>query len=311
MGFLDFFKAKNFVNFRFKNYQFEIFNRPGEWMDPESLEIIRRRIVTVTIESCGKHPQAGFYVDSKLMKDKTITLCSQSEKDCAFGVMTHLGEYGSRRIVHLGPYYSALKGRGLMTLTFLFGGQYYLLKNKTHSVYFTTITHVPRVFGLLVRCFSNVYPNDDPAALPSQAHRDLRDTLLGSYIKEIEPEYAYQPGDNFLLRSFRLQADGSIVPYPHTDETVPKHRSEAYNRRCLQLIDYQRGDAMIMVGEAGVSNYFTSFGRNFIRALQKGTEDCHRKRFRMKDLKIIQKSFPSFIATDPSETRKWNTNAGK
>jgi hypothetical protein len=270
LGLLDLLRGKDCVSIDFKNYRFEIFRSPGEWMDQKNLEAIRRRSVSITFESCGKHPRNGFYVDTNLLRNKIITICSRGDRDCAFGVMANIGKYGKRTIVHFGPYYSAVRDRGLMTLTFLFGGQYFLLRNRLKTVYFTSITHVPRVFGLLVECFSNVYPNKDPASLPSEAQADIRDMLMNSYVKEIEPEYKVWPGRDFILRAFRLQRDGSIVPYPHTAETVPKHRSEAYNKRCLQMIDYERGDAMIVVGEAGVRNYFTNLGRNFLRAVQKG-----------------------------------------
>jgi hypothetical protein len=163
-----------------------------------------------------------------------------------------------------------------MTLTFLLGGHYFLLRERTRGVYFTTITHVPRVFGILVQCFSNVYPNQRPDASPSFAHLHIRDRLVNSYIREIEPEYTYRPDSDFILEGFRLQKDGSIIPYPHTAETVPKHRSALYNDRCLAMIDYERGDAMIQVGEAGVMNYFTGFGRNVLRALRKGDEQSKR-----------------------------------
>jgi hypothetical protein len=276
LGSLDLLKARDYVDLQFKGYRFEIFCRPGEWMDPGGLAAIQKRIVAMTFESCGKHPQAGFYVDTGLMKDKIITICSRQAEDCAFGVMVNLGKHENRHIVHLGPYYSAKKNRGLMTLTFLFGGHHFLLRERTKGVYFTTITHVPRVFGILVQCFSNVYPNEDPGASPSSAQLHIRDRLLNSYIKEIEPEYAYKPGDDFILKGFRLQKDGSIIPYPHTAETIPKHRSALYNDRCLAMIDYEQGDAMIQVGEAGVRNYFTSFGRNLLRAMRKGNEQTGR-----------------------------------
>jgi len=270
LGFLDFITGKDHVRIDFKGYQFDIFHRPGEWLDQESLSAIQRRMVNITLESCGKHPRNGFYVDASLLRNKTITICTKDDANCAFGVMTNIGMYGKRSIVHIGPYYSAVKDRGLMTLTFLFGGQYFLLKNKLRGVHFTSITHVPRVFGLLVECFSNVYPNKNPASLPSEAQVDIRDMLMNSYVKEIEPQFQERLGEDFILRAFRLQGDGSIVPYPHTAETVPKHRSQEYNERCLHMIDYERGDAMILVGEAGVKNYFTNFGRNFLRAIQKG-----------------------------------------
>jgi hypothetical protein len=276
LGFLDLLKARDYLKLHFKGYQFEIFHRPGEWMDQDRLVEIQERVVAITLESCGKHPQAGFYVDTGLMKDKTITICSRQGEDCAFGVLVNIGKYENRYIVHLGPYYSAKKNRGLMTLTFLFGGHHFLFRHRTMSVYFTTITHVPRVFGILVQCFSHVYPNQIPDESPSLAHLQIRDRLVNSYIKEIAPEYAYKPEDGFILKAFRLQKDGSIIPYPHTAETIPKHRSALYNDRCLAMIDYERGDAMIQVGEAGVRNYFTGFGRNFIRALRKGHEQTRQ-----------------------------------
>lgn len=239
-------------------------------MTRQGLKEIQRRIVDITFRSCGKHPTKGLYVDTGLMDDKIIGICSNDSQDCAFNAMVSIGKYNNRKVVHTGPAYCTDENKGLVVLLFFLTYQYILFKNKLRTFYLTTITHVPKVFGLMAQYFSNVYPNENAKITPKKEHIDIRDLLINSYVKEIEPEYAAIIKNDFILRRFRLQKDGSIVPFPHTADDVPKHRNRIYNDRCLSMIDYTQGDALIQVSEVGVKTYFKNYGKNITRVLVRG-----------------------------------------
>ena len=270
MGYLHYVTGNPRVKIDFRKYQIEIFDSPGKWMSPSGLEQVRRRIVDITYRSCGKHPAKGLYVDTSLMKDKIIGICSRNGKDCAFNAMVCIGRYSGREILHTGPAYCRDENNGIVSLLFFFALQYFFLKNRLRTFYLTTITHVPKVFGLMAQCIDNVYPNEKQDAVPTREQIAIRNILADTYIREIEPEYQVCRTGSFVLKGFRRQKDGSMVPYPHTAENVPKHRKSAYNDRCLHLIDYERGDALIQVGEVGVKTYLKDGGRNILRTVKKG-----------------------------------------
>jgi hypothetical protein len=50
-----------------------------------------------------------------------------------------------------------------------------------------------------------------------------------------------------VIKGFRVQKDGSIL-YPDTVQTVPRHRKNAFNERCFQMIDYHNGDEILQTG---------------------------------------------------------------
>lgn len=270
MGYLSFITGKDYVIFKFKKYQFEIFNCPGKWMDVKELKAIQSRILDITYRSCGKHPKKGLYVDTGLMKDKIIGICSRQQTDCAFNAMVCIGNYNNKKILHTGPGYCTNENKGVAVLLYFFTVQYFFIKNLFRNFYFTTITHVPKVFGVMSQCFLNMYPNEKNDTAPMKFHNAIRDMMMSSYIKEIEPEYNNELNGSFILKKFRLQKDGSLVPFPHTAENVPKHREKKYNDRCLELINYEQGDALIQVGEVGIKAYFKDNCKNFLRAFKKG-----------------------------------------
>jgi hypothetical protein len=253
-GLLGLIRTRPHLRFRYRGLTFELLDRPGMWMDSAGLQALQRRIIAITHASCGAHPTKGLYVDTGLMKDKIITICTVDGVDCAFNAMVCIGSYEGRPILHTGPAFSARTSQGIVSRMYGLSYCYFVLKCGLRSFYTTTITHVPRGFGMMVQTFSNIYPDADPTSKPAPHHEAIRDILVRTYVREIEPEYVLDSQDGFLLKAFRAQKDGSMVPCFHTPENVPKHRNPRYSSRCLSLIDYDRGDALIMVGEVGFTS---------------------------------------------------------
>lgn len=263
---------KDHAILHYKGYRYDIYRCPSTaWMPQDQLKCLQGRINDIVLRTCGRAPTSGIYVDAGLMKNKTITIISKDGVDHAFNSLMVIGEHNNRKVVHIGPVYSATKNKGFMTLLLFFPLTFMMLGTRFHPFYITNITHVPRVFGMFMDICMNAYPNTDYNARPTPDQTALKKMLIKTYITEIEPKYKKKINDDFILRDFRLQEDGSIIPFPHTPENVPKFSREEVNERCINLLNYTRGDALIQVGEVALACYYRNNSHSLIRILKKGT----------------------------------------
>lgn len=238
-----------YLSFPFKKYRYEIINQPLRWMTDSQVQKLRLRLRRFAEDRLGYVPRFSFFVSPEYFKDKVIVVCSdrKSGRDYCFGVMYHLGNYQGKRVIHLGPLFSAHENRGLAKLIFVFGLIYTFFNERILTrFYLTTLTHVPRMTGIFWDYFQDVYPSVDPKARPRRVHRDLKEMLLKTYPKEWNLPQRPTIDDNFVIKGFRKQVDGSIL-YNDTADTVPKHRNPVYNERLIQMLDYANGDELLQV----------------------------------------------------------------
>lgn len=240
------------IKIPYGKYAFELYNRPAKWLGREEAEALRRRLLSIATARLGMRPDFSFFGDARYLDNKIVIICTdrKTREDRCFCAMSYLGKYRGKNIVHLGAVYSRLENRGLMQMVYLFGLLYVFVRNRFFGkVYLTSLTHTPKIFGVVSECFEQVFPNLDPHAKPFDFHHTLRDVFTDTYLREWDLAAAPVIDDNFVIRGFRARKDGSIL-YPDTIETVPKHRNVAYTHRCRGLIDYGRGDVAFQCGVA-------------------------------------------------------------
>lgn len=241
----------NKIKFTFRRYRFEIYNRPGKWMHNSNLEYLQKRLQDIAAVKLGKTPSFSFFKDVSYLKNKVIVICSRkgSSHDLCCCVMSYLGKYKGSNVLHLGAVYSNSENKGLMQLVYIFGLLYVFIKNWFFKkVYLTSLTHTPKIFGVVNECFENVYPNLDPHSKPTELHLTLKEIFFQTYLKEWDLPIPPKINSNFVIEGFRVQDDGSIL-YPDSISTVPRHRNEAYNKRCLSMLNLERGDEVFQAGE--------------------------------------------------------------
>lgn len=240
----------NSLTFSFKKYRFEIYNKPGKWMRPSDLNAIQERVSIIATKRLGMKPCFSFFKDVKYLSNKLIVLCADRKEpvDYSCCVMSYLGKYKESNVIHLGAVYSVNENRGLMKLIYVIGLIYSFLKNGLfRKMYITSLTHTPKIFGVVTESFDNVYPNINPADTPSAIHLTLKDIFINTYLTEWELDEVPVIENSFVIRGFRVQKDGSIL-YPDSILTVPKHRKKEFNDRCFQMIDYPSGDEILQTG---------------------------------------------------------------
>jgi len=103
---------------------------------------------------------------------------------------------------------------------------YTLLRAGLKSIYITSLTHSPKIFGAVAEAYEDVFPNGSQGAEPESFHRTIRDMLMASYLKEFNMRTRPKIDERFVIRGFRQIADGTIL-IPDTADTVPRHRKAA------------------------------------------------------------------------------------
>jgi hypothetical protein len=240
----------NSLKFPYKKYRFEIYNKPGKWMSPSELNSIQERVGIIAMKRLGMKPSFSFFKDVKYLSNKLIVLCSdrKGSTDYSCCVMSYLGKHAKTNIMHLGAVYSVDENKGLMKLIYIIGLIYSFFKNGLfRKMYITSLTHTPKIFGVVTESFDNVYPNVNPQAVPSKLHLKLKEIFINTYLREWDLDEIPEIQDSFVIKGFRVQKDGSIL-YPDTVQTVPRHRKKEFNERCFQMIDYHNGDEILQTG---------------------------------------------------------------
>lgn len=256
------------IRIPYRKYSFEIYDRPTRRLKRADVLALQKRLVSIAASRLGMTPDFSFFRDPKYLENKLVIICHdrKQREDFCFCAMSYLGKFKRKNIIHLGAVYSRNENRGLMQMVYFFGMMYIFIKNWFfRKVYLTSLTHTPKIFGVVAESFEKVYPNLDPDARPLDFHHSLKDAVLNTYLREWEFPSKIQIDGNFVIRGFRIKKDGTIL-YPDTIETVPKHRNDAYTRRCSELIDYARGDVVLQCGVA--YGFYTIFKNSKI--LSKG-----------------------------------------
>lgn len=235
------------LKFRYKQFTYEIFDRPGTWMTEDQLEVLQERLAGVAESRLGMRPRYSYFVDLKCFHDKLITICSRDGQDLCFNAMVYLGTCNGRPAVHLGSVYSLEGQKGQMQMLYIWSTCYLLIRNGFGKIYITSITHTPRIFGAVQEGYSKVYPCAGADQELESFHLEVRDLLLQSYLREFPLMAPPAVDDAFVLKGFRRMADGTVL-IPDTRVTVPKHRNPEYNAFCLERLDYENGDEIMQVG---------------------------------------------------------------
>ncbi len=256
------------IRIPYRNYFFEIYDRPARRLKNSDVLALQKRLVSIASARLGVTPDFSFFKDPKYLDNKLIIICRdrKNDQDICFCAMSYLGKYRRKNVIQLGAVYSRKENRGLMQMVYFFGMLYIFVKNWfVRKIYLTSLTHTPKIFGVVAECFENVYPNLDPHANPSDFHHALKDIIIHTYLREWDFPLKVKIDDNFVIRCFRIQKDGSML-YPDTIENVPKHRNEAYTQRCKELIKYEKGDVVL---QCGVAYGFYTIFKN-LKILSKG-----------------------------------------
>ncbi|HEX7672787.1 MAG TPA: hypothetical protein VF412_01380 [Bdellovibrio sp.] len=256
-----------------KTHITRVLERPGLWMTPQQLDNLIKDLRSVVTSLNIGDLDYGIVKGSKQALDNaviTLIYDGPSGRPFAFNALTIMNctvRGHSQQVVHLGLVVVDPNNRAKGLSWILYGLTTFLLfiKNRFKPVWISNVTQVPAIIGMVSESFGNVYPN------PQAQTRRTYDHLV--LAREIMTRYRYVfgvgPDAEFDEEAFVIQNayTGGSDNLKKTFAQAPKHRSAIYNDFAGKVLDYDRGDDILQLGQMDVSSYY----RYMIHSIPKGS----------------------------------------
>ena len=253
------------LNFRTAgNLDVQIAEFPGRWMSESELALIRQDLRVIASKSLG-----GMDLDYGVFDDKSerlnhsiVTIIKNQDKTpVAFNALAVIKtdiNHRDTQVLHLGLVMIDPEKRQRGFSWILYGLTCFLLflRNGLRPIHVSNVTQVPAVAGLVGETFSHVYPT--PVATENA---DFGKLLLARSIMQ-DHRHVFGVGDEaeFDEQKFIIcnAYTGGSDQLKKTFEKTSKHRNENYNIFCQTVLDYDRGDDLLQLGQidlAAASKY--------------------------------------------------------
>lgn len=232
-----------------------IIERPGRWMPAHDLLALRRDLDAVAQQALGEGVLAyGAFAGPHRLADSVVTLVTRTSdgQPLAFNVLAILPldlDGRPEEVLHLGLVIVDPKVRGARLSSLLYGLTCFLLflRGGLRPVWVSNVTQVPAIVGMVAETFSGVHPTPT-----SPRPRDFRHVLLAREIMRthrhafgVGPE-AWLDEERFAIRD--AYTGGSDALKKVFEDAAP-HRDPAFNDFCRELLDYERGDDVLQLGQ--------------------------------------------------------------
>jgi hypothetical protein len=243
-----------------------IYDRPGRWMDDTSLDALRdaiRGVAAVAIP--GPLAYGVFLPDRAPFANRLIVLGRHLETGdiVGFNAMPQLDVHVEGRtatVLHLGllVIHPAYQRQGLQGLLYALGGFSALHRIADRPVWLSSVTEVPAIVGAVSDNFNEVYPTYQNNRSPSAAHRAIARGLMDRH----RHEFGVGPEARFDEERFVIEGSysGGSDALKKTFAGAPKYRAEACNSFCRRVLDYDRGDDLLQIGQMDstvITNWLT------------------------------------------------------
>ena len=233
-----------------------IVERPGRWMpEAELAQLVEdlRSVVRASLPA-GSLDYGVLTGDPERLRNAILTVIYAGEdgRPVAFNALAILDcELRGRpvEVIHLGlvmidPGYRAKGVSGI-----LYGLTCFLLyaRRQMRTLWFSNVTQVPAVFGMVGEAFANVYP--DPAR---QARRSFEHLVLARqvvarhrHVFGVGPEAGFDERRFVITNAYTGGSDNLKKPFAE----AARHRHEIFNETCRRELDYERGDDFLQIGQ--------------------------------------------------------------
>ena len=231
-----------------------IIERPGAWMDAAALAALSndlRQVAGRTLDA-GALSYGVFSGDKARLRDVIITLVSRADgTPIAFNALAVMSLETTPQpveVLHLGLVMVDPDERSKNLSWVLYGLTCFLIffRRQFRPIWVSNVTQVPAVVGMVAQMFSDVWP------VPEGGRRSLTHLMLARQIMAghrdvfgVGAEAVFDE-DAFVIRDAYT---GGSDDLKKTWDAAPKHRDEAYNRFCAAMLDYDRGDDFIQLGQ--------------------------------------------------------------
>ncbi|MDX8351394.1 hypothetical protein [Cognatiyoonia sp. IB215182] len=249
-----------------RDYVVRIVERPGLWMKPEALQALAdalRQIATQTLEA-GSLTYGVFSGDKASMETVIITLVSRQDGTPvafnALAVMDVDTAPHATEVLHLGLVMVAPEERSKNLSWVLYGLTCFLIfvRRQFRPIWISNVTQVPAVVGMVSEMFSDVWPR------PAGGRRTLNHLLLAREIMA-DHRHVFGVGNDADFDETRFVITdaytGGSNDLKKSWDQAPKHRDDRYNAYCADMLDYDRGDDVLQLGQMDLAAMRTYLAR--------------------------------------------------
>jgi hypothetical protein len=242
-----------------KDIRARVVDRPGAWMDAESLRNLIddvRKVARATLPE-GDLAYGVLGGDAERLATSVITVLYDrtSNAPVAFNALAWLPVSLRGRpthVLHLGLVMvdPAARNRGMSWLLYGFTCFVLFLRKRARPVWVSNVTQVPAVFGMVSESFADVYP------APDRDRPRFEQVLLARQIMASH-RHAFGVGAEAQFDEARFVITnaytGGSDDLKKTFEEAPKHRNEKFNLACARELDYRRGDDFLQLGQVNMA----------------------------------------------------------
>lgn len=233
-----------------------IVERPGRWMaEPDLTQLVEdlRSVVRASLPA-GSLDYGVLTGDPERLRNAILTVIYAPEdgRPVAFNALAILDcELQGRpvEVIHLGLVMIDPSFRAQGVSGILYGLTCFLLyaRRQMRTLWFSNVTQVPAVFGMVGEAFANVYPDPSHSARRSFEHLVLARQILARHrhVFGTGPEAGFDERRFVITDAYKGGSDNLKKSFAE----APKHRHDVFNEACRRELDYQRGDDFLQIGQ--------------------------------------------------------------
>lgn len=238
-----------------KGLETRIVERPGLWMEDGELDAMVADLRRIAAAELGETDLSyGIFSPDRSRLRETIITIVRRRKDkmpIAFNALAvmDVSLNGQRQeVVHLGLVMVDPDQRSQGMSWVLYGLTCLLLfmRNQLRPFWVSNVTQVPAVVGLVAQNFSSVYPVPE-GGRRSFAHVLLARQIMGQHrhVFGVGADAQFAEDSFVIANAYTGGSDG----LKKTFEQATKHRDPLYNQYCQTVLDYERGDDLLQLGQ--------------------------------------------------------------
>ena len=232
-----------------------IIERPGTSLPSEELAALVTQLREVAAKTLSDESLTYgiFSGEPERLARAIVTLISEEEtgRPIAFNALSVMDlelDGAATEVTHLGLVMvdPDVRGQGLSWVLYGLTALLLFARDGLRPKWFSNVTQVPAVAGMVSETFSDVYPSPLPGARRSFAHLQLARGIMAHHraVFGVGEDAGFNEARFVITDAYTGGSDA----LKKTFEGAPKHRNELYNEFCAHQLDYERGDDLLQLG---------------------------------------------------------------
>ena len=232
-----------------------IVESPGISLPPEELTALVAQLRAVATKTLSDESlnYGIFSGQPERLARAIVTLISEEETGrlIAFNALSVMDvelDGSATEVTHLGLVMvdPDVRGQGLSWVLYGLTALMLFARDGLRPKWFSNVTQVPAVAGMVSETFSDVYPSPLPGSRQSFAHLQLARGIMAHHraVFGVADDAGFDETRFVITNAYTGGSDALKKAF----EVAPKHRNELYNDFCARELDYVRGDDLLQLG---------------------------------------------------------------